>query len=232
MQRYWKLVAAGLLLLCVAAGPHHPASPELRTVETAAEVVRAFAAIPLRGIPPAMLHDAVGVAVIPRVVKAGLLIGGRFGRGVVLARGPNGGWAEPVFVTLSGGSFGGQIGIEATDLVLVFKTRQGLDRALKGQLTLGGDVAVAAGPLGREAEAGHTTPGQFRADVLSWSRSRGLFAGVSLEGARLHLEGHANDQFNRGRGPVEAAAVDSLRRELVKLSTPPPVPPRRSGWRW
>src|SRR5258708_4279146 len=111
-----------------------------------------------------MLHDSVGVAVIPHVVKASLVLGSRFGQGVVLARRPAGCWAEPVFVTFSGRSIGGQVGIEATDLVLVFKTQRSLDRALHGGLTLGGDVAVAAGLLGREAEVGHGSA-RIRPDV-------------------------------------------------------------------
>jgi lipid-binding SYLF domain-containing protein len=227
MKRCLKSLAVGLVLLgLVAAAPRPHRCREIRTVESAAEVVRAFSALPLRGIPPSLLHDAVGVAVVPHVVKVGLVVAGRFGRGVVVARQPDGRWAEPVFVTLSGGSIGGQVGIEATDLVLVFKSHRGLDRALHGQLTLGGDVTVAAGPLGRDAEAAATV-GRLRAEVVSYSRSRGLFAGVSLEGARLHLDGPGNEIFYRGRGPAEAAAVGGLVQELQRLSAPPPPRWRR-----
>src|SRR5262249_21635012 len=168
---------------------------ELRTVESAIETIEALAAVPLKGIPPTLLQDAKGVAIIPHVVKAGFLLGGRFGRGVVLVRQPDGTWSNPVFVALGGGGIGWQAGIQSTDLVLVFKTSHGLDRVLrgKGQLTLGGDVAVAAGPVGRQAEA--ATDGQLKAEIYSYSRSRGLFAGVSLEGAGLLAAAEAHQEF-------------------------------------
>jgi lipid-binding SYLF domain-containing protein len=175
------------------------------------------------------------VAVIPHVVKAGFLVGGRFGRGVVLPRLPDGTWGNPVFVTLAGGGIGWQAGIQSTDLVLVFKTSHGLDRVLsgKGQLTLGGDVGVAAGPVGRQAEA--ATDGQLKAEIYSYSRSRGLFAGVSLEGAGLLADAEANEAFYglRGGRPADVlnlrgvpipAAAEELKGQLGKL-TMPPAPP-------
>jgi lipid-binding SYLF domain-containing protein len=233
MKRCLNLLAAGLLLSSLAAAPHHPVSQEMRTVEKAGEAVRALSAIPLRGIPHALLRDAAGVAVVPHVVKAGLVVGGRFGRGVVLVHEPGGRWSNPVFVTLSGGSVGGQIGVESTDLVLVFKTRKSLDRALRGKLTLGGDVTVAAGPVGREIEAGSDR--FLRAEVCTYSRSRGLFAGVALDGARLHLDDRANEAFYRIRGcrPADAlayrgatfAAVEGLKEQLYRLGVPPAPAP-------
>jgi lipid-binding SYLF domain-containing protein len=211
------------LLLGLAVSPVQARSPETETLGSAAEVVRAFSTIPLAAIPPAMLRDAKGVAVIPHVVKAGFLVGGRFGRGVVLARRPDGGWGEPVFVTLAGGGFGLQAGIQSTDVILVFKTEYGLRRVLQGggKLTLGGDAAVAAGPVGRQAEA--ATDGELRAEIYSYSRSRGLFAGVSLEGAALRADAEANRAFQALRGPQEQAAVGSLQAWMDRLSPPPPV---------
>jgi lipid-binding SYLF domain-containing protein len=160
-------------------------------------------------------------------------VDGRFGRGVVLARQPDGRWSDPVFVTLAGGGVGGQAGVEETDLVLVFRTPRGLDRALRGKLTLGGDVTVAAGPVGREAEAAADRP--LRVDVLTYSRSRGLFAGVSLEGAHLRIDHGANEDFYRQRGcrPEDVlarrgpapAAVESLKEQLSWLLGPPRPPP-------
>jgi lipid-binding SYLF domain-containing protein len=233
------------MLLGLAAAPLRPANQELKTVESAAAVVRAFSEIPLRGIPKALLHDAAGVAVIPHVIKGGLIIGGRFGRGVVLVRESNGCWSNPLFVTLSGKSIGGQVGFEKTELVLVFKSRKSLDRALHGKLTLGADVAIAAGLIGRDAEA--ATDRWLRAEIVSYSRSHGLFAGVSLEGARLEGDAGANTAFyglHSGRPEdvlafrgASHAAVTSLREELARLSgapaaapvivhpAPPPPPP-------
>jgi lipid-binding SYLF domain-containing protein len=236
MTRLPTAFGASLVLLTLAAAPLRAGDRELRTVESAIETVQAFAAVPLRGIPPALLQDAKGVAIIPHVVKAGLLVGGRFGRGVVLIRQPDGTWSNPVFVALGGGGIGWQAGIQSTDLVLVFKTGHSLDRVLqgKGQLTLGGDVAVAAGPVGRQAEA--ATDGQLKAEIYSYSRSRGLFAGVSLEGAGLLADAEANESFYRLRWgrpedilnlrgvPIPLAAED-LKRLLNRLTMPPAPPP-------
>jgi lipid-binding SYLF domain-containing protein len=212
------------------------AAGEVATVMSAAEVLHDLSTIPFRGIPPALLQDARGVAIIPNVLKAGLLIGGRYGRGVILVRQPDGSWGNPVFLTLAGGGIGWQAGVQSTDVVLVFKTTAGLERILLGQdkLTLGADVAVAAGPVGRQAEA--STDGLLRAEIYSYSRSRGLFAGVSLEGAGLLMDYAANEAFYRVRGghpsavmaapglPVPAAAVQ-LRAELSRLSATSAEPP-------
>ncbi len=234
MKSLCALVATGLMLTLIAA-PLHAAGRELATVESAGEVVHAFADIPLKGIPPAMLQDATGVAVIPDVVKAGLVLGGRFGRGVVLVRQPDGSWSHPVFVTLAGGGIGLQAGIQSTDVVLVFKTRHGLDNILngKGKLTLGGDASIAAGPVGRSAEA--STDAHFKAEIYSYSRSRGLFAGLSLEGARLTVDHDANAVFYgvRGGWPADVLnfrapgvpAVQALKGELSKLAGPLVPPP-------
>jgi len=233
MKRYGLPFALIVVLFSLAAAPHKPASQELKTVESAAEVVRAFSAIPLKGIPRGLLHNAAGVAVIPHVLKAGLVIGGRFGRGVVLVRESDGCWSNPLFVTLSGKSIGGQVGIEKTELVLVFKTRKSLDRALHGKLTLGADVAIAAGPLGRDAEADSSR--FLRMEIFSYSRSHGLFAGVSLEGARLQGDALANEAFYglHGGRPEDVlafrgasiAAFTGLKEQLARLSSAPPAPP-------
>jgi lipid-binding SYLF domain-containing protein len=235
MKRCHIPLAAGLLLLTLAGSPVRAGGRELRTVEAAADAVEALAAIPLKGIPPALLQDAKGVAVLPHVVKVGFLLDGRFGRGVVLVRQPDGTWGHPVFVTLAGGGVGWQAGVEAADVVLVFKTRGGLDRIVrgKGKLTLGGDVGVAVGPVGRQA--GVATDGLLKAEIYSYSRSRGLFVGVSLEGAGLVVDAAADEAFYGVRGirPADILAlcgvrlpeaVQRLQGELAKLS-PPPAPP-------
>jgi lipid-binding SYLF domain-containing protein len=233
MVQGWRSLWTGLVL-SLAAAPVHAQSRELRTIEAATAAVEALSAIPLRCIPPTLMQDAKGVAIIPSVVKAGFVIGGRFGRGVVLVREPQGTWSNPVFVALVGAGVGGQLGVQSTDLVLVFKTRHSLDRILrgKGKLTLGGDVSIAAGPLGRDAEA--ATDAQLKAEIFSYSRSRGLFAGVSLEGAGLLTDAYANEAFYGLRGgrpedvlarrDVHLAAVDALKAQLATLSLPPASP--------
>jgi lipid-binding SYLF domain-containing protein len=230
----WMPHAASLLLLTLVASPLFGETRELRTVEAAAATVDALSAIPLKGIPPALLQDAKGVAIIPHMLKAGLLVGGRFGRGVVLARVADGTWSNPVFVVLAGGGVGWQVGVQSTDLVLVFKTSHSLDRVLrgKGNITLGADVAIAAGPIGRQAEA--ATDVQLKAEIYSYSRTRGLFVGLSLEGAGLLVDCDANEAFYglRGGRPEEVlamrgvinSAVETLKALLVKLSIPPGAP--------
>jgi lipid-binding SYLF domain-containing protein len=226
---------ASLLLLIVAGVPLRAHDRELRTVEAAAATIEALCDISLKGIPPALMQEAKGVAIIPHVVKVGFLLGGRFGRGVVLVRQADGTWSNPVFITLAGGGIGWQAGIQSTDLVLVFRTSHSLDRVLRGKskVTLGGDVAIAAGPLGRQAEA--ATDLQLQAEIFSYSRSRGLFAGISLEGAGLLVDAGANEAFYGlpggapdavlGRRQALIPAVETLRALLARLSTPaaPPV---------
>jgi lipid-binding SYLF domain-containing protein len=221
-----------LVILTLATASLRAGKAEVKTVEAAAETVRALADIPLKGIPRALLQDAAGVAIIPQVVKVGLIIDGRFGRGVILVHEPDGRWSNPIFVSLSGGGVGGVAGVEKTELVLVFKSKKSLDRTLGGKLTLGGDVTVAAGPIGREAEAAST--GRLKAEIYSYSRSRGLFAGVSLEGTSLRVENHANEAFYglRDGRPSEVlvfrgrlmASAEALKAQLFKLSAPPAPP--------
>jgi lipid-binding SYLF domain-containing protein len=222
---------AGLTLASLAPAPR-PVSQEMRTVESAGAVLKSFTDAPRISIPRALLHDAAGVAVVPHIVKAGLIVSERFGRGVVLVNEGKGRWSHPIFITLSGTGVGGQVGVEKSDLVLVFKTRKSLDRALSGKLTMGGDVTVAAGPVGRDAELASDRP--LRADIISWSHSRGLFVGLSLEGARIHIDEHANEAFygKNHRHPVEvfaihapmAAPVENLKGHLQRMCAPPPAP--------
>jgi lipid-binding SYLF domain-containing protein len=167
------------------------------TVESAVDVLKDSTAIPEKGIPQELLKDAEAVAIIPDVIKAGFVVGGRFGRGVILVKDKDGNWSYPIFVSLTGGSIGWQAGAQATDVVLVFKTKKGVERILKGRdkFTLGGDAAIAAGPLGRQAAA--ATDVQLKAEIYSYSRSRGLFAGVSLDGSAIRVDHRADDAFYR-----------------------------------
>jgi lipid-binding SYLF domain-containing protein len=223
------------MLLALAGAPLWAGPPEVRTLESAGAVLQALPADVHKCLPPAVLRDAWGVAVIPHVVKAGLVFDHRFGRGVLLARRSDGRWSDPVFVTLEGGGVGLEAGVEATDLVLVFRTSASVDRVLKGkgQLKLGADAAVAAGPLGRETEA--STALLRKAEVYAYSHSRGLFAGLSLEGDHLRVDADANEAFYRIRGghPEKVLArkggppiveVERLKEHLTRLSTPPAPP--------
>jgi lipid-binding SYLF domain-containing protein len=203
----------------------------VKAVEAAADVVREFAA-PLHHIPPEFLRDATGIAIFPRIVKAGVLFDARFGRGVVLVRQPDGSWSNPVFVKLEGFGLGGEAGVESTDLVLIFKTKTGLEHMLHGKekLTLGTDATIAAGPVGKEVEVG--VRGR-RAEIFSYSRSRGLFAGVSVQGAGLKIDREANEAFYGIHGGHSAevlvhrgiSAAEGVRFEVTRLTSPAPPPP-------
>ncbi len=219
-------LAAFVAALCGAAAAPAAPPPPAETLRNAVEVLDELQAIPAKGIPAALLADAEAVAVIPRVIKAGLLIGGRAGHGVVVIRGRDGGWGEVRFVTLGGASLGFQAGVQSTDVVLVFRTRGGLGRLLSGrrELTLGGDAAVAAGPVGREAVA--ATDARLTAEVLSYSRSRGLFAGVSLSGAVIAADRRADQQFRRDDRPETQRAADALKLRLAELASAKPPPDR------
>jgi lipid-binding SYLF domain-containing protein len=238
MTTLWTLVAAGVTGWLLPASAVPAGEPEAAILRSADEVLKAFAGIAPRGIPPALLQNAQGVAIFPNVLKAGFGIGGRYGRGVVLVRGPGGAWGNPMFLRLLGGGVGWQIGVQSTDIILVFKTKNGLNRFLrgKGKLTLGGDAAVAAGPVGRQAEA--ATDAQLKAEIYSYSRSRGLFAGLSLEGAGILADHDANEDFYRLRGgrPADVLALHAvplpaakLQVRLSNLCAPPPPPPRPAG---
>lgn len=232
-----------LALLAACPGALRAGNREAATVDEAADVLNELSAIPAKCIPPALVQDAAGVAVIPNMIKAGFVIGGRHGRGVMCVRQPDGSWSSPLFISMTGGSIGWQIGVQATDVVLVFKTKASVERVLqgKGKFTLGVDAAVAAGPIGRQAEA--ATDAQLKAEIYSYSRSRGLFAGLALEGAALLVDDGANEAFYRVecirpkdivglKGPVPPC-VGRLQGELTRLSGPPrpvqfapiPMPP-------
>jgi lipid-binding SYLF domain-containing protein len=214
------LVAAAIS----APAPSVYGPPPARELEEAVEVLDELTAIPLKGIPPKLLADAHGVVIVPRVVKVGFLVGVRGGRGVALQRNSDGTWGEPVFVRFGGASVGFQAGVEATDVILVFRSRRSLDRVLAGKekLTLGADATVAAGPLGREALA--ATDARMKAEVLSYSRSRGLFAGVSLDGAVIQPDPEQNAAFRKHPTADELKWAKVLQGRLAELSATKPVP--------
>jgi len=158
--------------------------------QKSAEVLSEVMGVPEKGIPQDLMERAKAIAVIPHVIKGAFGIGGRYGKGLVSQRMANGRWSAPAFVEIGGGSFGLQIGASATDLVLVFTNEEGVKSLLKGKVTLGADASVAAGPIGRTAEA--STDVRFNSAVYSYSRSKGLFAGLALDGAAITMDDSAN----------------------------------------
>jgi len=183
----------GLAALMAAFGAQAAAVDPDDRIEAATEILEKTISMPEQEIPPSLLKNAQGIAVIPGVIKAGFVIGGSYGRGLMTVRDANGRWSQPMFLRLAAGSVGWQIGAQSTDVVLVFKTRRSVEGIIHGTFTLGADAAVAAGPVGRRGEA--ATDVDLKAEILSYSRSRGLFAGVSLEGAKLDVDNGANHEF-------------------------------------
>ncbi|HZW36170.1 MAG: lipid-binding SYLF domain-containing protein [Deltaproteobacteria bacterium] len=192
------------LMVSMASQPAWAEGKEGEKVESAASVLEEIMKIPETGIPPTLLENANGIAIVPGLIKVGFVVGGRYGTGILAIREKDGGWSNPVFVSLAGGSVGWQIGAESTDVVLVFKSKKSIDGIMKGKFTLGADAAVAAGPVGRRAEA--ATDERLKAEIYSYSRSRGLFAGVSLEGSALQIDDEADAAYY-GKAGIRPADI-------------------------
>ena len=196
-----------LLISTVVVPALYANNPAVGRCLRAAQVLEKVMRIPERAIPQELMGRSQCIAIIPGVKKAGFGFGGRYGKGVMSCRsGDESGWTGPLAVKLEGGSFGLQIGGSSTDFVLLIFNKHGVQRLLKSKFTLGGDAAVAGGPLGRSAQA--QTDAQLRAEILSYSRSRGLFAGVSLEGATLRPGHKANEKiYGRQVDPKQVLAA-------------------------
>lgn len=200
---------------------------ESKRVESSIDVLKDVEAIPDKTIPNYILEKARGVAIIPSVYKGAFVVGGSWGKGIIMERADNGSWSNPCFITSVGGSFGWQFGGESTDFVLIFISKRSVEGVASGKITLGGDISVAAGPVGRNAEA--STDLQLKAEILSYAKSRGLFAGVAIEGTSLSVDENANAAFYNAKDiqaktifageaakePVPAKEVEAL---LTKIT--------------
>ena len=174
---------------------------------TSTEVLDELLQMPEQNIPGWLLERAHAVAVVPNVIKVGLGIGGRRGKGVLVVRKDNGSWSNPIFVNLTGGSFGFQVGVQSTDIVLVFTSRHSIEGIVGGKVTLGADASVAAGPVGRQSSA--ATDVGLTAQVYSYSRASGLFAGVALDGSALTIDHRSNELFYRRPGVLASEIIRS-----------------------
>ena len=186
-----------VLVLCLnlasfaADEPSRTSKAALRA-QAAADVLDEIQGAPDKGIPQDVLGSAECVAVVPSLLKGGFIVGGRFGRGLASCRTPKG-WSAPAFFTVKGGSVGFQIGGQAVDLVMLIMNNDGMQHLLSSQFSLGADASVAAGPVGRHAEG--NTDWKMRAQVLTYSRARGIFAGVSLAGAVISQDKDSTRDF-------------------------------------
>ena len=177
----------------------------------AAKVFRQIMSTPERAIPRELIDKAEAVAVFPDVIKAGfLLVGGRGGRGVISRRIP-GGWSAPAFFNLGGGSIGPQLGASSTDFVLLFMNKDAVAGLLEDKFEIGGEGSIAAGPVGRAASA--STDLQLRAAILSYSRSKGLFAGLELKGAVVNPDNKLNEAIYGKKAEQLLSAADQIKAE-------------------
>ena len=202
------LFASAVGATCAIQPAFASAREEARLIEASGVLEELFAQRDT-SIPERLMSRAYGIAVIPNVIKVAAVVGGRRGSGAMVVRDENGRFTDPIMVSITGGNVGWQIGVQSTDIVLVFTTRQGIEGITDGKLTLGADASVAAGPVGRAASAG--TDQTFTAEVYSYSRNRGLFAGVSLDGSIIAIDSKAN----KGLYGKAASAADIIARRIA-----------------
>jgi lipid-binding SYLF domain-containing protein len=221
------LLTSTLLL----SGGRPAASPneETERIQSSLTVLRDLTSTPENSIPKGLLQRAEAIVVIPSLVKGGFIVGAKHGKGVLSVRDDSRRWSSPAFVKMTGGSIGWQIGVESVDLVLLVMNRGGIDDLLSDKFTLGGNMSVAAGPVGRNGDA--ATDVKLGSQILAYSRAKGLFAGVSLEGASLTGDKDGNQSFyGKPLTPREivdrhvtapAAIGETWRTMLHNLSSPP-----------
>jgi len=199
---------------------------EVERATEAANVLTEIMNIPEQSIPEDLMARAHGIAVIPHVVKGAFGIGGQWGKGLMSQRREDGSWSSPAYIEIGGGSLGFQIGVQATDVVLVFTDEDGLKGLLKGKLKLGADASATAGPVGRKAEVG--TDVLLKSGIFAYSRSKGLFAGISLDGSVVSIDDSANrkvygkdvtgEQILLGKGLRSNTTVEPFLAALQKFS--------------
>src|SRR5512138_1354064 len=199
---YARLAISLLCLFSIAAVAGERQDARLLT---STKVLDELLQMPEQNIPTWLLERAHAVAVVPDVIKVGLGIGGRRGKGVLVIRKDNGEWSNPIFVNLTGGSFGFQVGVQSTDVVLVFTSRHSIEGIVGGKVTLGADASVAAGPVGRQSSA--ATDVGLNAQVYSYSRASGLFAGVALDGSAITIDHRSNELFYQRPGVLASEII-------------------------
>jgi lipid-binding SYLF domain-containing protein len=193
MKKFLLLtLIVSLCSLSFAADEPAKESKAVDRVQAAADVLNEIESAPDKGIPQEVLGSAECVAVVPSMLKGGFIVGAKYGRGLASCRTPKG-WSAPAFFVVAGGSFGFQIGGQAVDLVMLIMNKDGMKHLLSSEFALGADASVAAGPVGRHAEG--NTDWKMRAEVLTYSRARGLFAGVTLNGAQIKQDKDSTREF-------------------------------------
>lgn len=211
MANRW-LITCGLALTLIH-GAAFAGTAQKQTLKTATNVLQEYLTLPEGGIPPSILDEVYGIAVIPGLIRAGLVIGARHGNGVMAVRTEDGKWSNPVFISVSGGSFGLQLGVSSSDVILVFRSNRSIQAIANGTFTMGGNLTAAAGPVGRSLTA--ATNLSLDAEIFSYSRSRGLFAGAALRGAVLSMNHAANATFYNNPDITAKAILHSTNRAVL-----------------
>jgi len=207
MRKLLVLALSLCLLTTVLCAADEDTTKATKRVESAATVLDEIQGAPDQGIPEEVLGSAECVAVIPTLLKGGFIFGGRYGKGVASCRTPKG-WSAPAFFTIGGGSFGLQIGGEAVDLVMLIMNKDGMKNLLSSNFKLGADASAAAGPVGRHASA--NTDWKMRAQVLTYSRARGAFAGLELSGAVIKQDKDSTRDFYGRMVPFKTSLEGSI----------------------
>ncbi len=205
-----------ILVAILSSGSVRAGEAEIQRADNAVRVLREILQAPDKRVPTEMISNAYAVAVIPDVIKAGFVIGGRHGLGMISVKTENGTWSNPSFISMTGGSIGFQAGVSSTDVILVFRTQRGVDSIVHGKFTLGADASAAAGPVGRTAQA--STDAQLKAEIYSYSRARGLFAGAALDGSVIAIDNDANQAvYGEGVTPrrIFAGGVSNVPNAVV-----------------
>jgi lipid-binding SYLF domain-containing protein len=206
------LATLSLGTMCWAGSAREDATERL---ENATNVLHEIMAMPDKGVPEEVLEHAKCIAVVPHLVKAGFIFGGKGGKGIATCRTANG-WSAPAFITISGGSWGLQIGVEAVDLVMIIQNEKGVQKLLSSNFQIGADASAAAGPVGRHAQAG--TDWKLDTEILTYSRAKGAFAGITLEGASIR-------QDTDSRRAIYGRNVTTRALLLGKVPAPPAAHP-------
>jgi lipid-binding SYLF domain-containing protein len=207
MKKFWLLTLVVSLCSPSFAKDEDKESKTAERVQAAAQVLNEIQGAPDKGIPQEVLGSAECVAVVPSMLKGGFIVGAKYGRGLASCRSEKG-WSSPAFFVVTGGSVGFQIGGQAVDLVMLIMNKDGMKHLLSSEFALGADASVAAGPVGRHAEG--NTDWKMRAEVLTYSRARGLFAGVSLNGAQIKQDKDSTREFYGRMVPFKTSLTGEI----------------------
>lgn len=203
-------VLLSFIFLCLVSATAKSQDKQDEKIQAATQVLKDFSKMK-ESIPRDLLKVTEGIIVVPKLINAGFVLAGKRGKGIAMVKLADGSWSNPVFVTITGGSVGFQAGVQAVDLVLIFKNRETLQKIGKGSFTLGGDASITAGPVGRNSTA--STDYKLEAEVYSYSRSKGLFAGISLSGSAISVDEKANESFYGNNQDAETLFSNSTENE-------------------